>query len=347
MWEMNLLQAIPASEKNPTTIYLLVGKRGEVHRFSLPEHGLPAVVESPDGVGDEEAPRLDILKRDAVVELGPGQRVNQIKCGVLGGITVVVAVSDMLGDRGCVKVFPVEDFSFSSEPKPVLEYVHRAPVWSIAIHDGNDMIDSRLAVGTNGYDILWWNCPIGCFNTPAAPTANRQVPPELLRRTLEGHEHNVPAVSFSPCGQYLASASIDASLRLWDLESEIEGAHLVLLQSAPDLVSTAAWGWSIDFVPVDSVTVVSRKSNNSARASGASEKGAPIDDHDFDEDAMGMDREWHDAGDMIQLISSEEDGPEVNGPEVNGPEEDGPEEGSTEDFETPDGSDGSESSETQ
>jgi WD40 repeat protein len=38
-----------------------------------------------------------------------------------------------------------------------------------------------------------------------------------LLRSLEGHEHGVTSLSFSPLGQYLVSASHDGSIRLWGI----------------------------------------------------------------------------------------------------------------------------------
>jgi len=35
-------------------------------------------------------------------------------------------------------------------------------------------------------------------------------------RFLKGHLHNIPAVDISPCGNYLVSASIDETCRLWE-----------------------------------------------------------------------------------------------------------------------------------
>lgn len=34
---------------------------------------------------------------------------------------------------------------------------------------------------------------------------------------FEGHEHNIPFIDFNETGQYIASASIDGTTRVWDL----------------------------------------------------------------------------------------------------------------------------------
>jgi WD40 repeat protein len=37
------------------------------------------------------------------------------------------------------------------------------------------------------------------------------------QRELIGHTHNVPSISMSACGQWLASCSIDGTVRVWRL----------------------------------------------------------------------------------------------------------------------------------
>jgi WD40 repeat protein len=33
---------------------------------------------------------------------------------------------------------------------------------------------------------------------------------------INAHSHNVPCVSFSPCGKFIASTSIDKSVKIWE-----------------------------------------------------------------------------------------------------------------------------------
>ncbi|RPA85263.1 hypothetical protein BJ508DRAFT_412050 [Ascobolus immersus RN42] len=74
---------------------------------------------------------------------------------------------------------------------------------------------------------------------------------ELLRRddawkvvfqkqviTLKGHQHNIPSISFlpDPSGRWIASAGIDGTFKIWDIDAETEVAnHLV----------NGTWSWTV------------------------------------------------------------------------------------------------------
>ncbi|MBZ5563445.1 MAG: WD40 repeat domain-containing protein [Acidobacteriia bacterium] len=52
-------------------------------------------------------------------------------------------------------------------------------------------------------------------------------PPEfVLVKTLEGHENTVRSIAFSPDGRYLASGSVDATVKLWEVEAAHEARTL-------------------------------------------------------------------------------------------------------------------------
>jgi len=38
--------------------------------------------------------------------------------------------------------------------------------------------------------------------------------------TLKGHKHPIYSIAFSPCGQYLASGSIDNSVMVWSVKDK-------------------------------------------------------------------------------------------------------------------------------
>lgn len=60
---------------------------------------------------------------------------------------------------------------------------------------------------------------------------------------MEGHGHNIPAVDISPCGKYIASASVDSTVRLWNLRT----GKLIVEGKLPQ------WGWAVKFIKKDSI----------------------------------------------------------------------------------------------
>ena len=95
--------------------------------------------------------------------------------------------------------------------------------WSI---DGSQVADMppRVVVGSNAHSLTIFNLMSG---------EKEELP--------KAHQHNIPSVSFSPCGKYIASTSIDKSLKLWEKKA---GKWQVMRLGIPD----ADWGWAVKWV---------------------------------------------------------------------------------------------------
>lgn len=67
---------------------------------------------------------------------------------------------------------------------------------------------------------------------------------------IRGHRHNIPCIAFSPCGTFIASVSIDCTVRVWDLLEKSE--EKMILKKKPG----SEWGWAVRWVPTNSIKVV-------------------------------------------------------------------------------------------
>jgi WD40 repeat protein len=85
--------------------------------------------------------------------------------------------------------------------------------WSLS---ASKTLPPRIAVGSNAHKVTV-SKKIN-FKVYNLSTGNHS--------TIDAHKNNVPAVSFSPCGKFLASTSIDETLKLWNVENAGEGVTL-------------------------------------------------------------------------------------------------------------------------
>ncbi len=64
----------------------------------------------------------------------------------------------------------------------------------------------------------------------------------IVRRVLNGHKSHIEQIKFSHSGQFIATASKDKTMRLWNLDK---------LNELPDVLSDHDWVWSMAFSPDD------------------------------------------------------------------------------------------------
>jgi len=76
----------------------------------------------------------------------------------------------------------------------VYQGVHDNSTWSLT---GATMNPPRVAVGSNAHKVTVFDLQSG------------------KKSQINAHQHNVPCVSFSPCGKFIASTSIDKSIKIW------------------------------------------------------------------------------------------------------------------------------------
>ena len=85
-----------------------------------------------------------------------------------------------------------------------------------------------------------------------APTPSRTAPRPIDRTSqqiLRGHGHNIPTVTFSPCGNFIATASVDRTCRTWRLSD----GKQIQEKSLGNL-----WGWGVCFIDEDAWITISR-----------------------------------------------------------------------------------------
>jgi WD40 repeat protein len=182
---------------------------------------------------------------------------------------------------------PVVDVPVHGEPGSLhmLISAHDKGVNAVAFApDGN-----LLASGSVDMSIKLWEVPTGVMRSAHLPLVNKQSSEvtsvafsptgALMARghhanpirvdgfangTLEprleliGHQGWVPVVTFSPDGNRLASASLDLTARIWDMET---GQSLLTLKGHDDTASEIAVGvWGVAFSP-DGKTVATGASD--------------------------------------------------------------------------------------
>ena len=111
--------------------------------------------------------------------------------------------------------------------------------WSL----GLSPVDGRVVMGSNANRVAAVDVDVG--GTWAGGGASPLVPDA---KAILPHKNNVPALDVSPCGRYVASASIDCYCRVARLGGP-PGDPVVTLEVKRKVDD--AWGWAVRWVPRD------------------------------------------------------------------------------------------------
>lgn len=166
---------------------------------------LARVVESLEEYGNanedySQCALSEIFSEPSIV-LGTRYLGDEINCIICDLVTINGELRELViaaTDDGKIYVWFVDERLDLMKSREPLILDNEISSWSLAVHPSRDI----LAVGANDHNI-------GIFSLSSG---------NLLGR-LEGHEHNIPSISFSPCGDFLISASIDGSCKLWDIQN--------------------------------------------------------------------------------------------------------------------------------
>ncbi|PRP89088.1 hypothetical protein PROFUN_01808 [Planoprotostelium fungivorum] len=171
---------------------------------------------------------IDLQKERELTLDDSESEVNQIRLGMLrGNIPILLAVNE----NATVKVFFLNDLDGRS-----LTYSNRYEgiednsTWGIAFNESRGGVPI-IACSSNSHRITCWDL--------------QNMSQERYSTALIGHHHNVPSVSFSPCGRYIASCSVDCNIRTWC----IEDSSCISTAQIP----AGEWGWGCKWIDEDSV----------------------------------------------------------------------------------------------
>ncbi|RCI06204.1 hypothetical protein CU098_013025 [Rhizopus stolonifer] len=212
------------SEVLPCTFFIAVNYK--IHIYIL------------DSINSSFKSPVKSLASSRAVNTGGGAEsphvINAIKvCRILEK-EVLVSVSEW----GEICIWETENLD-----KPPLVLRSDQKTWGITIHEEQGL----LAVSSNNWKIKVFNI---LELTKDDPRFGKKKGPNILDETkeieFEGHEHNIPFIDFNETGQYIASASIDGTTRVWDLCS----GQMVTHHKIPFIRNREmdSWCWSVKFI---------------------------------------------------------------------------------------------------
>jgi WD40 repeat protein len=205
-------------DKEPSIINADVRK---VMLFSPDSKVLAAIITSKDILPDKDRASLWFIDRYmrarpvlAIWRVSDGAPVNSFELFDLQGGLEFFCAECVMGQKTNIEPF---GFAFFDEVGPYLTIAGPVAFWK-----DNDLIASSVLDPVTGiYKIKIWNTVSG----------------EVVH-SISGHKASIRSLTFSPNGEFLASASFDGTIRLWSLARDTELARLVILDENGWVVHT-------------------------------------------------------------------------------------------------------------
>ncbi|KAJ3340619.1 hypothetical protein HDU93_006734 [Gonapodya sp. JEL0774] len=198
--------------------------------------------------GDHEVHGAAYQGRTWEYENGESAPINAVRVGKLGEEEVLTAVDDL----GLVRTWLTRDLT-----RPPIKLTNTISTWGVATNGPRTLV----AVSANDHKVRLWDMgdhPVepledyqhgpGFETAAARHTSTSQLHLDATGSLpLTGHTHNIPSVDISPCGSFVASGSIDGTVRIWNAQNGtcVSTARLGALND---------WGWSVRFVPTSFAT---------------------------------------------------------------------------------------------
>ncbi|KAJ2610480.1 hypothetical protein H4S08_003596 [Coemansia sp. RSA 1365] len=180
-----------------------------------------------------QTPTFEVRLEDPVLELSDDE-INAVSLGNMKDREVLIVVFD----SGRTVVWGIcEGFRILWERRV------NSSTWGCAVSNSSDMV--ATSANSHTIDILQHCDQLAdevadehVSSRESQETNNDVSQFQGSCQTLHGHSNNIPCVAFSATGQYLASASIDRTVRIWSME------HMECVF----IFNYIQWCWSVVFV---------------------------------------------------------------------------------------------------
>ncbi|GJD10840.1 hypothetical protein Gasu2_50080 [Galdieria sulphuraria] len=172
--------------------------------------------------------------------------INMIKYAELAatGPILVAACGNPVVETGAAVIYFLDVSTASLVGEERVIFTMSCSVWGISVCERNGLI----ALSSNDHCISMIRI---CLENEWGPQNRFFIVPSACR----GHQHNIPSIDFSAQGRFIASASIDETLRVWDLTT---GQSVGFSEGCRIEREEDKWGWGVKWLPIDSVKIIEK-----------------------------------------------------------------------------------------